>query len=124
MAARKGTRPPNAGKGRRKGVPNKTTSVARNAFNDLLEDNIENAQTWLDRVAQKNPGYALELLLQLAEYCVPKLSRTEIKANPVPTAAPFRLCIFPDGGPGQTNNPPRTHEIDDYLNHNDSETPE
>ncbi len=32
MAAAKGTRPPNAGKGRPKGVPNKATTSAREAF--------------------------------------------------------------------------------------------
>jgi hypothetical protein len=32
MAAAKGTRPPNAGKGRAKGVPNKTTTAAKEAI--------------------------------------------------------------------------------------------
>lgn len=32
MAAAKGTRPPNAGKGRPKGVPNKTTIAAKEAI--------------------------------------------------------------------------------------------
>jgi len=32
MAAAKGTRPPNAGKGRKAGVPNKVTASAREAF--------------------------------------------------------------------------------------------
>lgn len=32
MGARKGFRPPNAGRGRQKGVPNKTTKSAREAF--------------------------------------------------------------------------------------------
>ncbi len=32
MAAAKGTRPPNAGKGRPRGIPNKTTASAREAF--------------------------------------------------------------------------------------------
>lgn len=32
MAAAKGTRPPNAGKGRQKGVPNKSTMAAKEAI--------------------------------------------------------------------------------------------
>lgn len=32
MGAKKGHRPPNAGIGRKKGVPNKTTTAAREAF--------------------------------------------------------------------------------------------
>lgn len=38
MAAAKGTRPPNAGKGRKKGTPNKLTKSAREAFARAFEE--------------------------------------------------------------------------------------
>jgi hypothetical protein len=71
-------KPPNAGKGRQKGVPNKVTGVARQMFAALLENNLANAQTWLDEVAKKDKRAALQILLDLAEYSIPKLSRTEL----------------------------------------------
>lgn len=39
MAARKGTKPPNAGKGRKAGVPNKLTKSAREAFQLAFKQN-------------------------------------------------------------------------------------
>ncbi len=44
MRAKKGTRPPAAGKGRRKGVPNKATSTVREIFVHFVEHNAADAQ--------------------------------------------------------------------------------
>lgn len=85
MAAAKGTRPPNAGKGRPKGVPNKATIEFRQTVQRLLDSNAENIGRWLTLVAEgdgsdkgsPDPGKALQLLAQLAEYAAPKLARTE-----------------------------------------------
>lgn len=67
--------------GSRKGVPNKTTAEIRNAFQLLIEDNLDNMKVWLSDVAQEDPERALEIMLKMAEYIVPKLSRTEVKAD-------------------------------------------
>ena len=123
MAARKGTRPPNAGKGRRKGTPNKTTAVAREMFTKFLEANSDRVQGLFDRLAKRDPRGALEVLAKFAEFAVPRLARTELKTDQPKTERPISLCIFPDGGPGQANNPPRTHVIDDHIDNNDGETP-
>jgi hypothetical protein len=85
MPAPKGTRPPNAGNGRPKGVPNKVTTEFRQTVQKLLESNADNIGRWLTLVAegdgsekgQPDPGKALQLLAQLAEYAAPKLARTE-----------------------------------------------
>lgn len=71
-------RPPNAGKGRVKGVPNKLTREFRETIQKLLDENRDNVSIWLSRVADEDPGKALELLARLAEYAAPKLARTEI----------------------------------------------
>ena len=123
MAARKGTRPPNAGKGRRKGTPNKTTAAAREIFTKFLEANSDRVQGLFDRLAKRDPRGALEIIVKISEFVVPRLARTELKADPPNRAPEVRLCIFPDGGPGQANNPPRTHVIDDHIDNNDGETP-
>ena len=67
--------------GSRKGVPNKTTAEIRNAFQLLMEDNLDNMKVWLSDVAAEEPERALEIMLKMAEYIVPKLSRTEVKAD-------------------------------------------
>lgn len=72
--------------GRKKGTPNKDTEVIREAISDLVAGNIEKVQGWLDDIAGDDPAKAMNLLLQLMEYKIPKLSRTELagdKDNPV-----------------------------------------
>lgn len=81
---------PNQGRGRPKGAQNKTTKRFRDIINDLIENNAENVPTWLNTVANGDPGNgvkpdpkgALDLLGKLAEFAAPKLSRTEIVGDP------------------------------------------
>lgn len=100
--------PPNAGKGRPKGAPNKATKAFRETVQALLDKNSENVAEWLQTVAEgktatmvtkdgkeyeeyvvsPDPGKALDLLAKLAEYAAPKLSRTEVTGQ--------------DGGPVKT----------------------
>lgn len=72
-------RPPNAGKGRKKGVPNKATANARQAIADFIDGNAHRLQGWLDAVAEKDGAQAaIDCFNSLVEYHVPKLARTEI----------------------------------------------
>lgn len=64
--------------GRPKGTPNKTTKHIREAYQKLTEDNLENMTLWLTRVAEENPERAMDLMLKLSEYIIPKLNRTEV----------------------------------------------
>jgi hypothetical protein len=67
--------------GNRKGIPNKSTQEIRNAFQLLVESNLDNMKIWLSDVAAEDPERALEIIMKMSEYIVPKLSRTEIKAD-------------------------------------------
>ena len=84
--------------GRRPGSVNKTTRDVREAIAKVLSDNSENFGKWLTQVAEgkrgqvKNgygktidmwlikpdPARAVEIAMNMAEYHIPKLARTEI----------------------------------------------
>ncbi len=49
----------------------------RTAIAELTEANIKEVQLWLDIVAFDDPAKALDLMLRMLEFSVPKLSRVE-----------------------------------------------
>lgn len=69
------------GAGRTKGTPNKSTSQAREAVALLVEGNLPKLQGWLDRIAEEDAKAALDSMVKLLEYHVPKLARTELAAE-------------------------------------------
>ena len=67
--------------GRQAGTPNKATGVARLAFANFVDNNADRLQTWLDDIATNDkhgPKVAFDCLMQVAEFHVPKLARTEV----------------------------------------------
>lgn len=97
-------KPPAAGMGRRKGVPNKATKAFRETVNALLEQNSENVAVWLEQVAtgshgkEPAPEKALDLLAKLAEFAAPKLARTEVvgaDGGPVQVQQTRRVIVDP-----------------------------
>jgi hypothetical protein len=66
--------------GRPKGTPNKSTALAREAIAKFVDGNADRLQTWLDEIAMNEklgPKVAFDCFMQVAEYHVPKLARTE-----------------------------------------------
>lgn len=74
-------KPPRAGIGRMKGVPNAITKTTREIIQAVIDGNASKVQGWLDRVATKNPAKAVSLFAKLAEYVIPKLQRTELSGH-------------------------------------------
>ena len=70
---------PNINKnGRPKGAQNKQTRDIRQAYQNLVEMNLENMTSWLASVASEDPEKAMDLMLKLSEYIIPKLARQEV----------------------------------------------
>lgn len=63
MAAHKGTRPPNAGKGRPRGIPNKLTKSAREAFQLAFDES--GGPDGLTKWAKANPTEFYKLYARL-----------------------------------------------------------
>lgn len=66
--------------GSRKGVPNKSTATAREAIARFVDGNTDRLQGWLDEIAadeKQGPREAFRCLMDVMEYHVPKLARTE-----------------------------------------------
>lgn len=84
-AFRKGEKRPNQGK---HGSP-KSTVMAREAIARFADGNADKIQGWLDSVANDDkhgPYVAFKMLMEVMEYHLPKLARTEHvgdKENPV-----------------------------------------
>jgi hypothetical protein len=90
-------KPPNAGKGRKKGVPNRVTREVREAVKVALDAQGDKLSKWFDDVAADDPGRALSLYGQLAEYVAPKLGRTEVTGQ---DGGPVEFVIRDFGKPG------------------------
>lgn len=97
MPAKKGTRPPNAGKrGRKPGTPNVVTRTTREIFAAFVEKNIDEAQALYDRVKRKNPAMALRILSSFSDFVLPRMQRAEMN---IKTEAPIQSPSLMDLDP-------------------------
>ena len=67
--------------GRKPGTVNKNTKQIREAYQKLTEDNLDNMTLWLHQIAADDPAKAMDLMLRLSEYIIPKLARQELVGN-------------------------------------------
>jgi hypothetical protein len=88
--------------GRKPGIPNKSTTAAREAIAKFVDGNAHKMQEWLQNVADgvkndegkyivaPNPEKAFGMLQTVMEYHVPKLARTEVVGD---EKAPQRMVV-------------------------------
>jgi hypothetical protein len=66
-----------AGSKSKRGADNQLREIREVYFN-LLEDNSDNIQKWLNEVAEQDPAKALELLLKISSFVIPKPKTIQI----------------------------------------------
>jgi hypothetical protein len=67
--------------GRKPGTLNKNTKQIREAYQRLTEENLDNMTLWLHQIAADDPAKAMDMMLRLSEYIIPKLARQELVGN-------------------------------------------
>lgn len=58
-----------------------TAGRLRYAMSELIAMNIDNIDTWIKQVAAQSPKAAIELMLQLAEFSLPRLKAIAIQVD-------------------------------------------
>jgi len=67
--------------GRPQGAINRSTEAMKLTLARAVNNTLNTLSEDLERIRQDNPDRAVELSLKLMEFVVPKLSRTEMKAE-------------------------------------------
>jgi len=83
--------------GRKAGTPNKANEAARLAIAKFVNDNVEKLQSWLDKIAEKDPKQAYDCFMAIVEYHVPKLARTELAGdedNPIKAVTDININLI------------------------------
>ena len=87
--------------GRKAGVPNKATKDIKQHYADLIAGNLDRIQGWLDRVAEQNPQAAIDLLIKLSPFVIPKNVAQEINFDsPIKTVIPEKPNTWEETGTG------------------------
>lgn len=76
--------------GRPKGGTNVTTGKIKEYYLDLLNNNLESIQLWLNQTAQEDPAKALDFLLKLSPFVIPKKTETDLNVE-----SPINIIIPP-----------------------------
>ena len=69
------------GKGRPPGAPNRSTEQMKLTLARAANKTLDTISEDLEKIRKDNPEKAIDLALKLMEYVMPKLSRTEMKAE-------------------------------------------
>lgn len=63
--------------GRGKGVPNKSTTLAREAIATFVDNNTHRLERLLDKIEEDSAKDAFDAITKVMEYHLPKLARTD-----------------------------------------------
>ena len=79
--------------GRAKGSLNKTSSDVKKIYSQILENNIDNIQSDLDKL---DPLNRIKILIQLSEFIVPKMRSIDVVADVATTNIQPLIIDFND----------------------------
>jgi len=71
----------NLAKGRPKGAINRSTEMMKLTIARAVDNTLNTLSADLEKIRKDDPERAIELALKLMEFTLPKLSRTEMKAE-------------------------------------------
>ena len=77
--------------GRPVGSKNKSSETIRQAYVDLINNNLDNITIWLEKVAKEDPAKALDFMMKLSPFVLPKLNQTDLTTD----GEPFRVILPP-----------------------------
>ena len=84
--------------GRPRGSVNTNARLIREKFNDVLENQLDNLDGWLTEIAKDDPKAALDMIVKLAEYCLPKLSRVQSEVEQIQDIPQFTIVALDGDG--------------------------
>jgi hypothetical protein len=64
--------------GREKGSKNKATKEIKERYTELIQGNLDSIQTWLNATAAVDPSKALDFLIKLSPFVIPKQVAQEV----------------------------------------------
>ena len=67
--------------GRPKGSKNKVTQEIRQAYQNLIEMNLDNMSEWIGSIAEEDPAKAMDTLIKLSDFIIPRLARQEVTGS-------------------------------------------
>lgn len=76
--------------GRPKGTANASSEKIKQFYLELLDGNLDNIQIWLTQTASEDPARALDFLLKLSPFVIPKKQETDLTIE-----NPLRIIIPP-----------------------------
>jgi len=75
--------------GRPAGALNKETKEIKEAYTNLLHGNLHEIQEWINRVAERNPEKAFDMLMKLSPFVLPKKQEMDLNIeNPINIVIP------------------------------------
>ena len=107
--------------GKPKGAENKIKKDIKEAFQLLIESNIDNLSGWLDKIAETDPEKAFKILIDITEFIIPKQKRIEADITDYLQAERKRFqSLFPTSD--ELNEANELYELREFKRQNESKS--
>ena len=83
------------GPGRPPGLPNRTTSIVRQLFADILESEQENFKAALEQLRQESPKDYVQVMTKLSQKFLPDMTTTILQNADGSNIEPMQIILPP-----------------------------